>query len=662
MKKSIIASLVGLAFTSPAFAAENINLENVVVTANRFNESDSASTANLKVITKEEIKNSPAISIPDVLRMQANLNITSLYGNQGVDANVDSRGFGDTATSNTLILLDGQRLNGVDSGHIQWASIPLDSIERIEIISGSGSVLYGDRATGGVINLITDKSGKSAASIAASIGSYGYKSLDGFVAGGTDNLYFNTFAHTADINGWRDNTDSNQWAVSGRGGAYFGEGEAFVDYSVYRSANGLPGSINQTTYQHDPRSARTHLDSQEQDGFRIRPGIAIKLSDNVDLAAELSVSQSNQHFEFASFNSTSDRALDTYSFTPRIKWSHGLGDLSSISVAGFDYYHGRVNADYHGGYANSKSNQSSNAVYLQNNTAITSAFDINAGIRSQQTHQQASQDAYAPFFMPAVAGSVTRTKTAYDLGLTYHESNWSTYAKVGSSFRFANTDELFGFDPITFQPVFSGQIIKPQTAINQEIGATFQRSSMDGKIALYHSSIKNEIGYDGTLGINTNFDPTRHQGLEAELGWKMLTNLNAKLSYAHTDAEFKSGSYQGKNIPSVPSNSAHTQLLWDGHQYGKYVAQANYVGQRYTSGDFTNTLKKLPSYTTLDLRASWNIKPVTISLSALNITDKKYSPYALYALDPATGYTKQDYFYYPADGRSFYLSARYDIK
>lgn len=662
MKKSTIASLIGLAFSTQSFAAENINLDDVVVTSSRFNENSSIQTANLKVITKDEIKNSPALSIPDVLRMQAGLNITSLYGNQGIDASVDSRGFGDSATSNTLILLDGQRLNGVDSGSIQWTSIPLESIERIEIISGGGSVLYGDRAAGGVINIITDKSGKSAASVTASIGSYGYKSLDGFVAGATDKLYFNTFVHTADDNGWRDNTHSNQWAISGRAGYYFNAVDAFVDYAVYRSANGLPGSINSATYNNKPSSARTPLDSQAKEGFRIRPGVSVKLSDTVELATELSYTQGEQHFDNVSFGGTTDRDLDTYSFTPRVRWSHGLGALNSVTVAGYDYYHGDIAADYHGGYANSKTKERSNAFYLQNTTALSSAFDINAGLRSQQTHQQASQEAYAPSGYAALSGDATRRKTVYDFGLTYHETNWSAYAKLGSSFRFANTDELFGYNAITSQPIFTGKIIKPQTSHNQEIGVSFKQNNIDGKIALYHSNIHDEIGYDSAQGINTNFDPTRRRGIEAELSWEMLTNLRARLSYAYTDAEFMSGIYSGKNIPSVAKNSANAQLLWDTNQYGNYVAQVNYVGERYTSGDFANTLNKLPSYTTLDLRANWNIKPVTISLSALNVTDKKYSPYALYAYDPATGYTQQDYFYFPANARAFYLSARYDFK
>ena len=661
MKKTTIASLVALLFASPVlsqsvFAADKINLDEVTVTASRFNEGSASSAANLKVITKADIQHSPAISIPDLLRLQAGLNITNLYGNQGIDAAIDARGFGDSAASNTLILLDGQRLNAVDGGSIQWASIPLDSIERIEIISGGGSVLYGDRAAGGVINLITDKSGKSAASLTASLGSYGYKSLDGFVAAGADNLYFNTYVHTADTNGWKENAASNQWAISGRAGGYFNAGEAFIDYSVYRSANGLPGSISSDSYQNNPRFARTPFDSQVKEGFRIRPGVSVKLSDTVELATELSYTQGDQHFNNVSFGGTSDREAETYSFTPRVKWTHGLGTLNSTTVAGYDYYRGKVAADYHGGYANAQAKQSSNAFYLQNNTALSTAIDINVGIRTHQAHQKANQEAYAPFGMAEVAGDVTRRKNVYDLGLTYHETDWNAYAKIGSSFRFANTDEFFGFDPITFQPIFLGKIILPQTANSQEIGATFKQDQLDGKIALYHSSLKNEIGYDAATGNNVNFEPTRRQGIEAEIGLEILSNLKTKLSYAYTNAAFKSGAFNGKSLPSVASNIAHAQVLWNAQEYGQYIAQVNFVGKRYTSGDFNNSLNKLPSYTTLDLRANWTIKPVTISLSALNLTDKKYSPFGLFST------FKNDYYYFPADGRSFYLSVRYDFK
>ncbi|MDZ4098184.1 MAG: TonB-dependent receptor plug domain-containing protein [Methylophilaceae bacterium] len=148
MKKTTIASVIGLLFSSQLYAQDAVQTADVIVTATRFSEINPAIPANISIITKADIENTPAISVPDLLKTQAGINVSSFYGNQGIDSTVDIRSFGESALSNTLILLDGQRLNSVDGSSIQWATIPVNSLERIEIIRGSGSVLYGDRASG----------------------------------------------------------------------------------------------------------------------------------------------------------------------------------------------------------------------------------------------------------------------------------------------------------------------------------------------------------------------------------------------------------------------------------------------------------------------------------------------------------------------------------
>lgn len=659
MKKKLLVSLLGLTsagLSSSAYTADEVQLNDVVVTANRFDEAASIRQSNLRIITSQEIARSPAISIPDVLRMQAGINVTSLYGNQGIDASVDIRGFGEAATGNVLVLLDGQRLNPVDGGSIQWAAIPLQSIERIEILSGGGSVLYGDRATGGVINLITNKSGKPAASLTASVGSYGYRAADTYLAGSHDNLYFNNFIHSADANGWRQNGDTQQWSVSGRVGLCETQHDSFIDYAVYRTENGLPSSINRATFRDHPRAARTPFDSQTKEGFRLRPGTTIKLSETLDFAAEFALNHMKTEFDNPSFGSQSKRDADTYAFTPRFKWAHGGLGQQSISVLGYDYYYGKVDADYLGSYANSAARQESHALYWHNDTALTQQLSLNAGLRQQTTRQKADQDAYDPFFMPAVAGKKTHYNTAYDLGLNYHEAAWSVYGKTGSSFRVATTDELFGADPVTFQPLFFGSIIRPQTAHNYEVGATFKQGDWQGRMALYRSHLRNEIGFDGNLQVNTNFDPTRRQGLEAELGWQPTASLQSKLAYSYIDATYRRGPYRSETVPLVPNHIVRAQVSWQSPGFGRYVGQINYVGDRYVSGDYTNSLDKLPSYTTVDLRANWELKPVSVALVAQNLTDKRYAPYGIFST------FQNDYFYFPADGRSFYLSVRYDFK
>ncbi len=161
-----------LSFALPSFAASDLGT--VVITATRFPEPASSLTNDVSVITQDEIEHSPARSVPDLLATVAGIDVRPLYGSMGIDATVDIRGTGDAAGSNTLILVDGQRLNPVDMGSIKWETIPLSAIKQIEIIRGSDSVLYGDRADAGVINIITDKSDKARASVRAEHGSFGY--------------------------------------------------------------------------------------------------------------------------------------------------------------------------------------------------------------------------------------------------------------------------------------------------------------------------------------------------------------------------------------------------------------------------------------------------------------------------------------------------------
>ena len=149
-----------------------MTLEEVVVTATRDVEEIRKIPANVTVITKEEIEQSNAQNRVDLLRDEVGVVVRDFYGN-GKTASVDIRGFGETAPLNTLVLVDGRRVNEIDLSGVDWTQIPLDQIERIEIVRGAGSVLYGDNAVGGVINIITKKPEKPfSARVGGAVGSY----------------------------------------------------------------------------------------------------------------------------------------------------------------------------------------------------------------------------------------------------------------------------------------------------------------------------------------------------------------------------------------------------------------------------------------------------------------------------------------------------------
>ena len=108
------------------------------------------------VITADDIAHSPAQSIQEIIAQTPGVQLTSLFGGvNGVGTTVDLRGFGAFATANSLVLINGRRLNDIDMAGVDFSTIPRDSIERIEITRGnSGAVLYGDNAVGGVINIV----------------------------------------------------------------------------------------------------------------------------------------------------------------------------------------------------------------------------------------------------------------------------------------------------------------------------------------------------------------------------------------------------------------------------------------------------------------------------------------------------------------------------
>ena len=206
-------------------------------------------TRSISVITQENIKNSTARYVPELLKSKAGIVVTDTTGNpKGMT--VDIRGFGDTADRNVLVLVDGRRTNPMDISGPDWAAIPLETVERIEIIRGPSSVLYGDNAAGGVINIVTKKAGTGIhAKAETEVGLHQYKRSGATVSGANDwaNGLFH-YENTQD-DGWRNNTQywANDWFGKFGVGPFYGAGVNFTaGHHIDRS--GLPGRMKLQRY------------------------------------------------------------------------------------------------------------------------------------------------------------------------------------------------------------------------------------------------------------------------------------------------------------------------------------------------------------------------------------------------------------------------------
>ena len=150
-----------MAFASafPAFSQTQTQLQEVLVTATRFEEPAQSAPYAVSVITGEDIRASGATSVSEaigrILGVPGRLD-TSGGGNYTMDL----RGFGTTADRNQVVVVDGRRLKDDDLSATNLWVIPIESVVRIEVLRGSGTVQYGEGATGGVIQMVTTKTGK----------------------------------------------------------------------------------------------------------------------------------------------------------------------------------------------------------------------------------------------------------------------------------------------------------------------------------------------------------------------------------------------------------------------------------------------------------------------------------------------------------------------
>ena len=260
--------------------------------------------ASNSVITAEEIARSPGTTIQDVLSREAGIQTWSTTGgNNGATTVVDLRGFGSTASSNTLFLLNGRRLNDIDLLGIDLSTIPKDSIERIEITRGnSGAVLYGGGAVGGVINIIT-KTGVGlppTARIETGFGSFNQTELNGSAAVSHGPFSASVFANGVNSDGYRVNSALRQRNAVGDLRYNGSDGSAWVNIVADDQHLGLPGArlvdqaagINELVT--DRRGATTPNAFADKTGEGAILGVSRKIGDSVEVIVDGNLRRKDQ--------------------------------------------------------------------------------------------------------------------------------------------------------------------------------------------------------------------------------------------------------------------------------------------------------------------------------------------------------------------------------
>jgi len=625
--------------------------EPVIVTATRFEDRYLDKPVNVSIIAAEDIKNSTARTIPELLRQLPGIRTRDSSGSP--NKQVDMRGFGISGDQNTLVLLDGVRISENEQTTVNWVGIPLNAIERIEILRGSGAVLYGGGATGGTINIITRTPvpGQRSASIYGGAATYGTSEagVGANLAGESVGLRFN--ASYLDSDNYRDNNELRQknaladlrWAgnrasVSLKAGA---------DEQKLR----LPGALSEAQIAANPRQAATPQDFSNRTGGFLNVGGAWAAGAG-DLAADLGYREKNIHASI--IGSPIDSDTSVWSFSPRLKLPHQLGGWRHHLVVGVDWddWSFLNKTSVFGQPREPDAFQRNQAVYLQNSTAIGDAWNLSLGGRLHRVEYGVTDLAN-----PSQSDERTRNLTAYEIGVRYRASAaLSPYAKIGTSFRVPNVNDVYNL----FTGVVS--LLEPQTSHEQEIGVDIRYGPGTFRLALYHMTIDNELYFDPAAFTNRNLPPTRRQGVEAEGKWRFARSFDLFVNYTYAVSEFRSGSIggvpiAGNAVPLVPRHAANAGAGWAFAPRARADIVASYVGEQVFDADETNTFgRRMPAYTVVDLKLTYANGGWLFGAGVKNLFDEQYFSYGVYDSFTPT------YFAYPQPERSVFVTAQYSFR
>lgn len=638
------ACAVALAIAFQPAAAFGGDEAAVIVTASRFQAGDRTVPANVTTITSADIAATPVANLPDLLATRAGIDAGSLYGSQAANAAVALRGFGENASLRTLVVVDGRRLDQLEFTTPNWASIPLDSIERIEIVRGSGSVLYGDQAVAGVINIITRRGRENAADIALTLGGFGGRAVSAALSRGDTPLRFALAAAHGESDEYRRNNAHRNTAGSARVARDFAGGELYAELGASELRYGLPGTVTAAQYRDDPRASETADSWFERDNRYLRPGVRWQAAPGLEAAVELSFEQSRNRSWVSNWFSYRDVTVETLALSPRLRWTHGLAGLPSTTVFGFDWSDARLEQDRAAtpGAAVSQKvvlDRAGGGVYVHNTTEPAPDWALTLGARAHRFRSHASDSS-------AGATATTENKTAAELGAAWQAAPaWKLFVKAATTFRYPVLDEW------TTWGGFAAPAPRPESGTGVDLGFEWRAGGHRLQATAYDLHMTDEIAWNNLTFQNENLQKTRHRGIEIDSRWKLAANWRFDLSLTGKSATFRAGANAGRTIPLVPETRANAMLTWQGGRLGDHALRASHVGARYFGGDDANAYPRLPAYTTFDWQSRWRVSQWELTLRLANLTDRKHAPVAF-----NYGFGEN---YYPANPRAVYLTARH---
>ncbi|NMG03516.1 TonB-dependent receptor domain-containing protein [Azoarcus taiwanensis] len=580
------------AFSQSAVTTDEATLATTFVTATRQAQRVDQVLASVEVITREEIERAGHSTLTDVLKRVSGVRVVT-NGGPGANASVFVRG---AESRHTLLLIDGLRVNSVNSGQPTLEAIPLAIIDRIEILRGPASALYGSDAIGGVIQIFTRR-GETGFSpeLFVGYGSYDTVNLGASVSGGHERVRYSLSAGRERTRGFNSKHDETFWySTWGPSTSYDSDRDGFNNAYMsgslsvgFRERDEIGINLFHTQGRNEYDVSRllteprfnSRLDKQVSS-----VGIFMRNEITDIWTSTVRVGQSDDHLNNRPSAIERNRIR---SRQQQFVWQHDVTLPLGSLMAAYEYVRSEAGGDT--GYV-----EDSRRVH-----ALLLGWSASIGDHSVQLNVRHDDN------------SQFGSKTTGMLGYGYRISpDWSVHGSIATAFNAPTFNQLYWPDS-----GFGGgnPALKPERALNRELGVRWDDGFQSVEVTYYNNRVRDMISGWPPQNLNQ----AKLEGFEIAYG----THLAGFDIRAGVDLINAKDRVSGNRLPRRARESAFVQIE---HSVGRWDWGVDWYGERGRFENVANTVE-LGGYGVLDAYAHYRVAPDwRIEFRANNLLDKKY--------------------------------------
>ena len=673
VKGMVIWLCLMLGLASPLWAAAPAQeLDEMVVTGTRTEHNVMETPGNIAVISAEDIQAMDVQNIADVLQTIPGVFYTN---SSGMEPKISLRGTRIGMSSSALVLVNGIPMGMGKFGYTDFEAIPVEIIERIEVVKGPMSSLYGGDSARGVINVITRRSQKPLEGrLSAAVGSYDERRASALVSGATDEWDYSLTAKKKDTEAYRDRNAMDNTYATAEVGRWLSDQTRIRAYvNVTDKKRTLAKALDETQREENPRQAPDYSLTENLD---LISGVNLKMTTrNWDLNGSVYYKYRDKNYwnylDTPSKTYREDLDEDTLGIREIYTLKLPVAGLANRLSLGMDYDHCDMNLmTLKGtGYDTLDPKKTGTfgsrklGLFVQDELTPVDGVTITAGLRYDyfefinEAEHDFSEGGTKPF----------DTRPDFDRLNPRVAVNWQPLSQLAVFAGYTQSYQapsVYDFYYSSSYMAKNNYSLKPETFTQYEAGVRYRfNAAVNADVTVYHLVIDDMLdsAYNGSTYMGKqNVNQATIKGLELGLSGRPWERVGYKIAYTLTDAVYsedfaiKGGeNINGNRLTKTPRNRVNIDVNLDLLRLdaGTLVWNLNFMAQDGFEMDNANT-EEYPGYGLLNTLVRWKAAGYELFLGVDNVLDKDYDGYAYRS--------KGKNWYYPAAGTT--VSSGVEIK